>query len=153
MRGGEVDEYLELLSALDRERFAFEISLTSGQLADAMSVLDQVEHASATEYLLLYIAAKNQGEEEMAESSLQKALEMLKDNPEERYFAACLAGSAEPAPDKITHLAMFPYDKSIMLTALGVKYPQHSSQFFALADKLNYYPKFPYHFLKDIHRR
>lgn len=151
--GGEVDEYLELLSTVDRERFAFEISLTSGQLADAMSVLDQVEHVSETEYLLLYIAAKNQSEEEMAESSLQKALEMLKDSPEERYFAACLTGSAEPAPDKITHLAMSPYDKSIILTALGLKYPQHSSQFFALADKLNYYPKLPYLFLKDIHRR
>lgn len=150
--GGELDEYLQLLSAVDRERFAFEISLTSGHLAGALSFLDQVEHASATDYLLLYIAAKNQGEDEMADSSLQKALDMLDNNPDEHYFALCLAGSSEPAPDKITHLAMLPYDKSILLTALGVKYPQHRSQFFALADKLNNYPKFPYHFLKDIHR-
>lgn len=148
---GDLVNCARSLAALN-DIFSFELHFTAGRLEEAWQVLNEQGRTTATEYLLLYIAAAIEGEKEAAATYLEKATGLMTNTAEERYVAACLQGAFHPQRDKITHLPITPAEKSIMLTALGVKYPEDRSFYFALADCLNYRPAFPYHFLKRIHR-
>jgi len=68
----------------------------------------------------------------------------------ERYRRLFIPSAERPAPEKIVSLPLEVKFKALMLTTLGMRYPQHRAAFFPLARKLNYERSFPYHFLKDI---
>ena len=70
----------------------------------------------------------------------------------ERYISRCLASEVEPDADTIYALPMETEEKAVMLTALGLRFPDYRARFFALADRLNYKKAFPYHFLKTVHQ-
>jgi hypothetical protein len=43
-----------------------------------------------------------------------------------------------------------PMDRCIMLTALGLQFPQKQAEFFADARKLHYAKRFPYHLIDEV---
>ncbi len=125
----------------------FWLALTDGKIPDAQLYQDS---KNPYQYLLVYLVAARCGEEN-PDRFYDKALELLKSQGrEERQLAQCLT-PASPRPEDVCGATIDTNAKAILLTALGVKYPQHRRQYHALASRLNYHRQPPYWLLKSFH--
>lgn len=124
--------------------------LIAGHVREAAAGIAPDAGDSAYAHLLVSLAALAV-DPDLSATELRAAQAGLHDGlPEESQAAAWLAGEEPLDLDAALDLGLLPAQKRIVLTALGVRYPQHRAALFALARKLNYDRRFPYLMLREI---
>lgn len=118
--------------------YHFIAELLDGNIHRADSILSSVEDETPYNHLLLYSAAKQSGNGEIASARLKNAVAALeKGSKEEIRVAKALSGSSFSI-DEISKLGFYPSTKILVLTALGVTYPDQRQKAFSEAKKFNF---------------
>jgi len=66
------------------------------------------------------------------------------DHPAKTLAAALASSPSQPPDDKLLHNWLgSPIDRTLMFTALGLRYPQKQAEYFAAARPLNFGHQFP----------
>ncbi|MBN2211384.1 MAG: hypothetical protein JW709_08315, partial [Sedimentisphaerales bacterium] len=140
-----LDVYLSLLDKNNpKEVFQAAISTT---ILPSPASYETSENAFT--YFLVYLAAVRSGAEN-PDDYFNKAVRLTADPNSENLQE--LLQTSPLNTSSICALELDPVEKTIMLTALGVKYPQHRDVFFSLARRLNHYSlEFPHLFLRSLH--
>lgn len=100
--------------------------------------------------LLFYISESQLKNQENAELFLKEAVKRLeKGDYRDRCVCDCLKADPQ-AMQSVYDISLENEFKATVLTALGVRFPEHRQRFFALARRLNYKMVFPYHFLNAV---
>jgi hypothetical protein len=125
--------------------------LSSKKLTEAAEALKSIERASAASHLLVSMEAELAGQKKLADEQYQLALESFrKGDPADRKLAAMLEAGQPPDIDFIADLSLSVGDEMILLTALGMKYPDRKDAYFDLARKLNFDPSYPYLLIRRV---
>src|SRR5262249_10817494 len=118
----------------------FQLALFDAQPDAVQKAIAAIGKPEPLEYMLVYICAASKGNAAIADAAWAKGVELMKTKGgrRERAFAAELVKSAPPSDQALRNWAADPMERAIVLTALGLKYPQKRDAYFALARKLNY---------------
>jgi hypothetical protein len=65
-----------------------------------------------------------------------------------RVFAELVEGDTPITPGALARISLPPRDKATLLTLLAVRRPEAATRALREADRLNFEPVFPYHFLR-----
>jgi len=148
---GDVDGYGERMLQSGAYEYKFETAISLGKVEEAIAAAKDHAGRTADEHLLIYLAAETAGQKDVAAQHLELAAQALdKLGQDERRAAEYLLGKREMDPAKFIRIPTDVEQKLLLMAAMGMKYPQHREQFFALARKLNYGLEFPHLFLKKI---
>ena len=148
---GDLGKYESLKAKFTRPDILFRIALSTGKIEEAAGILQKTEDKNGYLSLLLYMAQANAGMIAEAGKTLARAVERISGQSwEERLIAECLAGKRTPDPDEICQLVFSSREKSILLAALCVRYPDQKVHYCDLAVRLNFSRRFPHHFLTSI---
>lgn len=141
---GDLDQW----SAFPREEVAPDVhclqEIVAKNYVAAADVLDKEVLAISdddlvTLHLLLYTLASQAGQSDLAKQQKDQAVSLLSLlDADSRYLATELADAGVSKPDWVVRLGMTPHQKRVILTALGIRYPEHKQQYFELAKKLNF---------------
>lgn len=132
-------------------RFAFALAVERGDLEAAMR--EVVAGSDAGEeglnQLLVSLLYVRQGITGLSQQWLDNALETLGHSPSHTAFARMVRGELEPTPESLDLLVVEPRLKAVLLTVLGVRYPEKR---FLLreAERFNYALPFPHYFLSSF---
>ncbi len=131
---------------------SLDVAICAGKLDDAAkSAAAHPSFNGMSAHLLVYLAAMSAGDHELAEKELGLAAERLAaGGKEERQCAAWLNGTAAPKLDDVMELPMAVENKRILLSAMGVRYPELREACFQLAGTLNYDLRFPHLLLRKV---
>lgn len=148
---GDLAGYLKLASGLPSPTLQFDVAVSTGKLDDARKVLEKSARSRAYGYMLLHLKARSTGNASAADDYLKRGAELLrKERAEERRAAEWLIGSQAPDPAVAVRLDVAPAEKTILMTAMGLKFPQDRERYFDAARRLNYDTRFPYLLLNEI---
>ena len=137
-------------------RHRFELALLEGKLDEAQKTPAETNEEeapwSATDYLVLYIAAKSTAKADSADAAWAKAIETMKTKGarHDRLFVQELASGAPPSPKALRDWVAAPEERAVMMTALGLRYPQKQTEYFPVARKLNFTNRFPSRLLAQV---
>jgi len=149
---GRCDEFLE--GHAEDEEPSFDVLFVRGDLEAAAEVLSESEEEStelAVAHLALSLRAHAAVDDALAASERDAAIEVLATGAsEERRYAAALGPNGTSEPALLLRLPVTPEYKRVILTALGVRYPEHQKQYFALARRLNFERTVPWAFLREF---
>ena len=131
--------------------YGFAAATTEGDLDKALAAIDTMEDPTPITFALAYLLAEKAGDTARSDELLEKAVEGLKEGtPFQQHAAACLAGERECPLQEMDVTSAEVADAAILLTVLGVRFPEHRQEFFARARLLNFDPRFPHRFLAEI---
>jgi hypothetical protein len=152
---GDMAAYRKALAADTKTPDArFHVALYDGKLEEASKALAESKPPSWAEHLILYIVAQSKGNSAIADATWTKAIDLMKSKGEhdDRLFAAELASSSNnpPSDRALRNWTTSPAERCIMLTALGLHYPQKQADYFAAARKLNYTVGFPSRLIAQV---
>lgn len=148
---GDVQGYGTLRSTSQHPLRKFQALVSLGKLKDAEKALEEAEYEDMDSYLLLHLAAHSQRQNRASKDYLSKAVEFLGTQSKvNRRIAKWLAGEQKPDLDALLQLKLYPAQKKVVLTAVGLLFPSHRDACFELARKLNYDRRFPHLLLKEI---
>ena len=106
---------------------------------------DQVFHQTSLDWVL-------RGDQSLAKTQLELATENLaKLGLPQRRFATWLTSEDAPDPEHVLREVMPAQQKCVLLTVMGLRYPQDKNKYFDLAIELNFDTRFPYLLLEDAH--
>jgi tetratricopeptide (TPR) repeat protein len=149
---GQWDDYESALSPTEDPAEKIARDITLGRPLQEQWIAKLADMDDPYPYLLVYLAEQRSQQTEKADGYLEMAVQrLLKASWEEQLLAQYLSGERTLDLDKACNLTMECGNKAILLTALGLRHPQHQEMLFALARKLNYYRDYPYWFLKSLH--
>jgi tetratricopeptide (TPR) repeat protein len=147
---GDLREHAALTEKLEDPNEKLYADISCGRDIDEQ-LINELNIQDPYIYLFLYMATKQSGETELADKYLSKGVKLLsKLGREERYLSECLEGKQTAVPEKICSMSFEYRSKAIILTVLGVRYPEQREPYFQLAEKLNFDKRFPYLLLKSI---
>ncbi|MHC4623821.1 MAG: tetratricopeptide repeat protein [Planctomycetota bacterium] len=147
---GDLDDWVRLVGQRADESYQYAVALSRGEPVDEQEV-ERLQLKDAYAYLVIYVGEERAGRSDAAERFLSKGVELLRRQGwEERRVSRLLGGEQEPVVEEVCALAMEPKTKAIVLTAMGVKYPEQRQAYFELARRLNYNRHYPYLFLKSV---
>jgi tetratricopeptide (TPR) repeat protein len=147
---GDLAEYEQLMSGSSDPGQRIAVDLSLGRTADE-KVVEQLQSEDPYLYGALYLAEQRRGRAQRADEFLAKAVGLLREQGwEETVMADCLAGHKQAVVPELCSLPLEPRSKAILLTAMGVKYPEHKERYFELARRLNYNRGFPHLLLKSV---
>jgi hypothetical protein len=130
---------------------AFIAAYYAGRLDEAIASLAAQKSVTGETHLLLYIAAKQKKDADLASRQLAAAAEVYrKGDRDDRRIAGWLASPTPPDPDQVCEVEILPNSKRILLTAMGLRDPAHRDQYFRAASRFNYLRTFPYWTLKRV---
>jgi len=148
---GDMAGYMAILEKHDQASYGFWDAMGKGDPASARAGLEEAEALDDFARILLYIAHKKAGEDEEAAAILDELTPEFRDQSwEVAEMLDCLEGRMPPEVPRLLKLAMDPDLKAVLLSALGLAYPEHQNAFFDLARKLNYRAGPPYHYLDAV---
>ena len=148
---GDMAAYRAAIAAQSSPDAAFASAVSEGKIDEAQSALTKIKPPTAGEHMILYVAARRFGRKDVADAAWTRALELYnKEGRDDRLFARAIAGSDPPSAKALHNWTAMPMDRCIMLTALGLRFPQKQSEFFADARKLHYAKRFPYHLIDEV---
>jgi tetratricopeptide (TPR) repeat protein len=102
--------------------------------------------------LLCYISESQLGNEKNAALFLDEAAKRFERGDfNERFVSRCLKDE-KIEMDNVCCISLDISLKPVVLTALGIRFPEYREKFFELAHQLNYKKVFPYHFLNSVHK-
>jgi hypothetical protein len=140
-------------AATDKTGYAqLQLALFDAQPEAAQKALAAIETPQSLEYMLVFVCAANKGNAPIADAAWAKAVELMKSKGtrRERVFAAELAKPSPPSDQTLRNWAAEPLERAIVLTALGLKYPQKRADYFAMARKLNYSNRSPSRLIAQV---
>lgn len=124
--------------------YRFKGFIAQGDVASASDVIDS-KSAMYTDYLTLFIAARNQNDQKIATNAINSAIGMLLEGTaEDRELAKMLAGKSDVTLNVLYHLPLGYEAKKLVLVALGLNVPKVKQPCFEAAKKLNFDHHFPY---------
>lgn len=145
---GQLATYVESISHFDYPYYKFCAALTKGELESATRAALEKSEPQVTDMLLLYLLAKQRGDEVNAEKHFTQSLELMKKGSKAfKQAAALLTAPSNASVERICDLPIDVDDKFVLLTALGLKDPAHKAAYHALAAKLDFMPDFPHQFI------
>jgi tetratricopeptide (TPR) repeat protein len=151
---GDASAYHKAVAAAtDKTGYAqLQLALFDAQPEAAQKALAAIETAQPLEYMLVFVCAANKGNATIADPAWAKAVELMKSKGprRERVFAAELAKASPPSDQSLRNWAAEPLERAIVLTALGLKYPQKRADYFAMARKLNYSNRSPSRLIAQV---
>jgi tetratricopeptide (TPR) repeat protein len=149
---GDIDTFLQRHAG--NEDPGFDLLFIRGDLEQAAEKLAEQEQSpteAATSHLALFLKAHAAGNDKLAQQQLELGIEALrKGTAEEREFAEALSQEGPTDAERLLRLPMMPEHKRVVLAALGVRDPEHSQEYFALARKLNFERSVPWAFLQEF---
>jgi hypothetical protein len=147
---GDVPGFVRLGGAV-QGGLQFQVAVAADKVDDAAAILAEDEADDWERHLILYLAARRAGKDDLAEESLQDAVVLMrKDRKEVRQIGTWLADGCPEKPQWVCECKLLPDDKRIVLAAMGIRYPQHQEVFFSAARRHNYDRRPPYLLLRDI---
>ena len=147
---GHLADYAERVSRLGGPFYEFRAALTRGELEPAAKAALAVPYPRPVERLLLYLLAKQQGNEAAAGKYFAQAQELMGKDAELKSIAALLASPQRPAPEALTDFTADLTERCVFFTALGVWDHEHQKTYQAMAAKLDVRPDFPHLFLSSF---
>ncbi|MCP4216191.1 MAG: tetratricopeptide repeat protein [bacterium] len=139
-----MDNYSSLLEIL---------YLNRGELEKAETLPQVKDSDSGYKSLLFWLAWREKGNKEKAEHWLAKAREnFLASRGDDNWVAQWLAEKPKDILGKLSELEIQPELKAILYTAFARLCPKERSKLLKEAKRMNYLPRFPYHFLNKIIR-
>jgi hypothetical protein len=149
--GGDDAAYRKVLEKMKGEDARFEAALFDKNVDAARKALAEVKPPTAVEHLLLYIVAQSSGRKDVAEAMWTRSIELLnKSHRDDRLFAKELSGAGPPSEKALHNWTAPPLERAIVMTALGLRYPQKRDEFFAAARKLNFAHRYPQRLLAQV---
>ena len=147
---GDEQTFTKNISVFTGPLFAFEAAISSGDCKTAAKAIGP--DARADYHLMLYLLAVRSGDTSAAEDFWQKSVTALrKESTAEPLVIAFIDGKSDaPQPEKICQLHLQPDSKRVLLTALGVRFPQHRAIFHDYAARFNNHPGFPHLLVNSI---
>jgi tetratricopeptide (TPR) repeat protein len=125
--------------------------IARGRLDEAEAAFISAEQTGASEHLTLYIGARKVGRGDLAERCMQRAIAIYgRGTHGERQLAEALATGAVPDDRILYEVAWDTLERCILMTALGLRYPEEREQFFAMARRHNVVKRFPAHLLDEV---
>jgi len=147
----QLDLAAEALQGADQPMTRFMAATIRGEWQTAAAALDEYTDDPAQWHLLIALGARGAHDAALADALMQKALMHLRaGNSEHRQVAAWLAGETPLDVSAALRLPVYPHQKSILLLALGMRFPEHRESLFALARKLNTRHDFPSQTLNSL---
>lgn len=141
---GRVSEYVRAARQSIEPHLKWAAEVTAGSWVASAPLLEKVEKPPAVDHLLMAAGALTINQRQLAKSQIDKAVALLRDgSPEERRLADWLSDSQPCNAEDALAISMLPEQKRVVLTLLGLKFPQEKQRFFELARKLNFMPTFP----------
>jgi tetratricopeptide (TPR) repeat protein len=142
---GDSEQAAVVLAAADIPSTKFRAESIRGNWTAAAEALAGDDEELGFWRLFLAIAARNSGDDVLAQAQMDKAIAHLRTgNTKKRMVARWLASEAPLDVNAALRLAMYPNEKSIVLLALGMQFPEHREALFALARQLNARREFPH---------
>lgn len=147
---GNDAEFTRLLAASTDPDDRFAADIAKGDLDAANRELGRMSD-DLPAHLVMYIAASNQGRDELARSALKTAILLLDQRDfETRAVGAALSGKPTQPTADLTRLVDTPQQKLLLLVAVGLHDAGAKADCFALARKLNDDKRFPYLLIKSV---
>lgn len=139
--------YSIAIEGFQEPQFAFESAFIKGDYNKA-STIARDNGFDGSYYLLLYLAEDNPDD---ATQYLEQAIGVYKNGSKtDRLLADYLSGTGNFGIEELKSIVMPPETKHIAMAALGKLNPSYQKELFALAKKLNYEKRFPYHFIEKV---
>jgi tetratricopeptide (TPR) repeat protein len=131
--------------------YSLGIAITQGDLETTIEAFEGIEDPAPSTMLLMYLLADKKGDAQAGEF-LASAVEAFRQlgSPFQLTVAACFAGEKPCVPEDLILYGEPLDDMATILTALGVRFPEHQEYFFVRARALNYDLRFPHRFLAEI---
>jgi tetratricopeptide (TPR) repeat protein len=146
---GNMKDYLKALTNARAPEAPYQQALISGHLDQALELLNKKSETTYTDYLLLFCAAFNTGQETLAnEARLLALTQMPKNTPDQKTAFELLKGSRPLSIHQLTILELPAPEKALIAVALGYTHPAKQKICFNLARKYNYTPAPPHQLLK-----
>ncbi|ACB75482.1 tetratricopeptide repeat protein [Opitutus terrae] len=146
----DLPTYASLVSRFKAPFYQFRAAVARSDLEAAAKAAAAQERPGVTEHLLLYLLARQSGQDETADQHFANAVAAMKNgSPEFRSLAGMLANEAQD-PTAICHLRFSTEDKCVLLATMGLRDPVHRTTYHELARKLNFRPGFPQHLLRQV---
>jgi hypothetical protein len=142
---GDEEGFTSRVSGMEDFRFA--VAITRSQAADAAQALSALSEAKGSSWLLVYLAARETGDASVADQAYENALAAFAKESSEHRAVASLLRNGDADPSKICAELLSCYEKCVLATALGHRFPKHRETYHTLAAKLNFQPLFPSRFL------
>lgn len=131
--------------------YAFEAAISERDLDAALEALKTEPQSGPVAHLDLYLAAMQSGKATQAEQHWKAAVDAMAQWRGEYYLIARhLNGEAALTPEQICDLTMSRDDKAVLLTALGLRFPEQRERFHQMAARLNVTPDFPQLLVKSV---
>ena len=149
---GEWLAYLRKMEDLDGSGEDYEFLMQTGDLREAWDMMEYWGDGWGVDYLLLYALATSAGQSVVAKDGLRVGLENLdwEGGPSAKAAAEIFRRGKAPSQEEILALDLLPQDKRVVVTALGLYYPEARDDAFALARRLNYSPLHPHVLIERI---
>ena len=145
---GQLAALIKHYQASESPEYQFLGALMQGDLPAAEKKL--TNKSEDTEHLQLYIAATLQGQTELANRQRQAAVTKLEHGDAgDRRLAKALSGATQDPVEKLLHIRCDVSKKLLLITALGIHRPEMRPACFALANTLNFNPRFPHKLISD----
>jgi hypothetical protein len=144
---GDIPAYARLVSRFESPFYRFRAAISTGRIDEATKVTQSNDVNSE---LLLYLLAQRNGDNAAAEQHFKIAHEAMRKADRELRRVASTIDSGRPDVQQICGLRMNIESKRILLTALGIRYPDDRAAYFESARKINFNPDFPRHFLQEF---
>lgn len=140
---GDLAAYAKALERFPQPFYAFRVAYVRGDLAAAGKIAEKDFAKDVQTHLLLYILAEQQKNASAADRHFAAALAaMPTDDADLRPIAAAL-GLPHPDAQALCRRHLMLETKRILLTALGLRFPQDRATYFTAARQLNFLPEFP----------
>ncbi|MCC6680221.1 MAG: hypothetical protein IT445_04885 [Phycisphaeraceae bacterium] len=138
---GNADAFISLTEDQQNWAMQFETALLQKRWTDAAELAKE----DSLGLLLAASLAQLYGQTDIAKPMFDNALALCRDNDDDQITAAeWLSGEQAPDESSVRQLEMKPYHKSIVLLALGVRFPDQRDHYWPQAEKLNHDHRPPY---------
>lgn len=147
---GDMPTYAANVSRFQGPFYQFRSAMASGDPAAATTLLAESKHGDADAQLLLYLLILRSGDTQAAEPYFIAAHDVMSKRGAYYDQVANALTAERPDPGVICAAHIDIDSKRILLTALGVRYPDDRDVYFAAARKFDFNPQFPHQFLQSF---
>ena len=146
---GDEKAFAKKIRAVTGPLFVFEAAVSEGNTKVAAEAIGP--EARANYQLMLYLLAARTGDVQAAEGFWEKSVAALrKETTAEPTLIEFIDGKSTRTPNQICQLHLQIDEKRVLLSALGVRFPQHRAVFHDYGARFNRHPGFPHLLVNSI---
>ncbi len=134
-----------------RADYFFQANLNLKNMKRVNEIMENKKFVNGYDCLVIWMGWKNLKNNKKASPWLDRAVNYFEAGPQEEKIIAGLLKNSEDSPsEKLDDITMHSNLKRILYTALAMNSANNKNKLKKRAIKLNYYPEFPYYFLKEM---